>query len=501
MPEIIRHVHVSWNGFFLTLGILVALLFVRRLLPLDRRQRGRIALVFLALSLLLRLGGGALIEAEAKDAATAVTLIAIFLEAFGITGFVALLVFDIGFARVQVSVPSLVRDILQGIALAVITIAVLQAAGVNVAGIITTSAILTAVIGLALQSTISNLFAGLSLQLDRTIGVGDWVQIGNRQGRIVEFRWRSTLLITRDGDNVILPNSSLLANEVLNYSKPTREHRISVKIGIAYKHPPNDVKKVLLGGVAAVPGVLATPAPVCQLTDFGDSAIVYSILYWIDDVQREPSIAGEVRTRIWYGLQRAGLEVPYPTRTLITHAEADARALAAEEHRDRNVALAKTEIFGGLEPTERELLARVLKTQTFASGEEIIRQGEDGTSLYLVRDGQVGVRFAVDGAEREVATLGPGEFFGEMSLMTGEPRRATCAAKGDTSCYVIEHEALRRVLTAKPQVAEIVSAALGRRQSALEGERENLSAEARAQRAKENSSRFLVRIRDFFNLG
>jgi len=501
MPEIIRHVHVSWNGFFLTLGILVALLFVRRLLPLDRRQRGRVALVFLALSLVLRLGGGALVEIDAKDAATAVTLIAIFLEAFGITGFVALLVFDIGFARVDVSVPSLVRDILQGIALAVITIAVLQTAGVNVAGIITTSAILTAVIGLALQSTISNLFAGLSLQLDRTIGVGDWVHIGSRVGRIVEFRWRSTLLVTRDGDNVILPNTALLGNEVLNYSKPTREHRMWVRIGIAYKHPPNQVKKVLVGAVGGVPGVLATPPPDCFPTEFGDSAVTYAVRYWIDDVQREASIDGEIRTRLWYAVQRGGLEVPFPTRTLITHAESDAAALEAEEQRDRSAALARTELFGGLEPTERELLARELKTQSFASGEQIIRQGDDGTSLYLVRDGQVGVRFAVDGAEREVATLGPGEFFGEMSLMTGEPRRATCAAKGDTSCYVIEHEALRRVLTAKPDVAEIVSAALGRRQSALEGERENLSAEARAQRAKENSSRFLVRIRDFFNLG
>jgi CRP-like cAMP-binding protein len=274
-----------------------------------------------------------------------------------------------------------------------------------------------------------------------------------------------------------------------------------VKIGIAYRHPPNQVKKVLLGAVGGVPGVLAAPAPDCFPTEFGDSAIVYALRYWIDDVQRESIIDGEIRTRLWYAIQRGGLEVPFPIRTLITHAAADAGVVADHEQRDRNAALAKTELFGGLEPTERELLARVLKTQSFASGEQIIRQGDDGTSLYLVRDGEVGVRFAVDGAEREVATLGPGEFFGEMSLMTGEKRRATCAAKGDTSCYVIEHEALRRVLTAKPQVAEIVSAALGRRQSALEGERENLSAEARAQRAKENSSRFLVRIRDFFNLG
>src|SRR5262249_35043329 len=184
-----------------------------------------------------------------------------------------------------------------------------------------------------------------------------------------------------------------------------------------------------------------------------------------------------------------------------THQASDVAVAEKQEQSERQAALAGTELFGGLDPEERQLLALVLKTESFASGEQIIRQGENGTSLYLIRDGEVGVRLAVAGHEREVATLHRGEFFGEMPLMTGEPRRATCAAKGDTSCYVIEHEALRRVLTAKPEVAEIVSTALGRRQSALEGERENLSAEARALRAEENSSRFLARIRNFFNLG
>ena len=501
MPDIIKHVHVSWDGFFLTLGILIALLFVRRLLPPDRRQRGRVALVFLALSLILRLGSGGLHEMSEKDAAAVVIFLAVLLEAFGITGVIALLVFDIGFARVRISVPSLVRDIIQGIALAIITIGILQTAGVNVAGLITTSAVLTAVVGLALQSTISNLFAGLSLQVDRTIGVGDWVHVGQRIGRIAEIKWRSTLLVTRDGDNVILPNAFLLQNEVLNYSKPTREHRIWLKVHIAYRHPPNEVKRSILDAVRGVPGLLATPAPDCFPTDFDESAVVYALRYWIDDVQREAAIEGEIRTRIWYATQRQGIEMPFPIRTIFMKQDSNAPAAEEREVAERGAALAKTELFGPLEKSERELLAQSLKIERFADGEEVIRQGDPGSSLYLVREGEVGVRLAVDGAVREVATIGAGQFFGEMSLMTGEPRRATCAAKGDATCYVIEHRAFRRLLAAKPQVAEIVSTVLGERQSALEGEREDLSAEARARRAAENSSRLLARIRDFFNLG
>jgi small-conductance mechanosensitive channel/CRP-like cAMP-binding protein len=503
MPELLKHVHISWDGFFFTLGILIALLFARRLLTVDRRKRGRTALVFLALSLVLRLGAGGLFGIDEPGAGNVLGFLAILLEAFGITGVVALLAFDIGLARVHVTVPSLVRDIVQGIALAVITIGVLQSAGVNLVGLITTSAVLTAVIGLALQSTISNLFAGLSLQVDRTLGVGDWVHVGQRIGRIAEIKWRSTLLVTRDGDNIILPNAFLLQNEVLNYSKPTREHRIAMHVGIHYRHPPNDVKRVLVEAASGVPGVLESPAPDCFPTEFGESAIVYALRYWIDDVQREAAIDGEIKTRVWYATHRAGIEIPAPIRTVYTHAVTDEATRREQEHEvaARAQALAQTDLFRTLDEADRQLLAQSLKTEGFAAGERIIRQGDPGDSLYLVRAGAVAVLFAVDGVEREVAALGPGKFFGEMSLMTGEPRRASCAAKEDTTCWVVEHRAFRRMLAAKPQVAEQISAALGDRQTALEGERENLSAEAQARRAAENSSRLLARIRDFFNLG
>src|SRR5262245_53151136 len=107
MPQFLQHVHIGWGGFFTTLGILVALLFLRRLLTVDRRRRGRTALAFLALSLILRLGAGGLLSMEEPGAASVVSFLAILLEAFGITGFVALVVFDIGLARIRIDVPSL----------------------------------------------------------------------------------------------------------------------------------------------------------------------------------------------------------------------------------------------------------------------------------------------------------------------------------------------------------------------------------------------------------
>jgi CRP-like cAMP-binding protein len=220
-------------------------------------------------------------------------------------------------------------------------------------------------------------------------------------------------------------------------------------------------------------------------------------------VDREISIEGEIRTRIWYAANRNGIEFPFPVRNVFM-TEVTQDQLQKERQRDFNErvsAIQGIEMFAPLEREDRELLARDMKRVGFAAGEQIIRQGDPGDSLYLIQAGEVAVRLSVEGAEREVAMLKRGQFFGEMSLMTGEPRRATCGARGDVDCYVIDHAAFKHLLDVRPEVLEVITRVLGERQTALEGERDNLSAEARARRAAETSSRLLNRIRDFFHLG
>lgn len=501
--EVISKVQVSWGEFLLTLLILVGLLFLRRLLPPDRKKRGRAALVLLALSLILRLVADGLGYLEYATGMNILGFIAVLLMAFGITGVIALLVFDILLARARVNVPELVRDILQAVAFVVIIIGVLQSHGVNLVGLITTSAVLTAIIGFSLQSTLSNLFAGLTLQMDGTLNGGDWVKVDDKVGRVLEIKWRSTLLVTRGGDLIIVPNSQMLGNQVTNYSRPTPQHRVTLRMGFGYQHPPNDVKRMLLQAVRGIPGVAAAPEPEAFPVEFGDSSVNYHLRFWIDDMNRELVVEGEVYTRVWYAAKRAGIEIPFPIRTVYMNQVTD-EATAREREREtaaRTRALSVTELFQGLEPADLVLVAGAMQTVRFSPGELVIRQGDPGDSMYVIERGEVAVRLEVDGAEREVATLGPGKFFGEMSLLSGEPRRATCAAKTDTTCYVVDKEAFHRVLELKPRIVEDISTVLGARQSELEAERENLGAEARARRAAENSSRLMRRIRDFFNLG
>jgi small-conductance mechanosensitive channel/CRP-like cAMP-binding protein len=496
-------VQVSWGGFAVTIGGLIAVLFARRLLQSDQAKRGRGALLFLTIALLARLIAIPLEYLGAETVGGFLNFVTVLFTVFGLTGLISMLLFDIAARRIGLRINPVLQGLLEALAYVISGFVVLKSSGVNVLSLVTTSAVLTAIIGFALQGTIANLFAGVSLQMDRTIAVDDWIQVGDWVGRVTKIKWRSTFMVTRDGDNVILPNANLISTEVLNYSKPSKQHRQQVTVGLAYRHPPNLCKQVLVDAVKGSPGILPNHPIDCVVLEFGDSAITYGVRYWIDDVETEVVIDSEVRTRIWYATTRAGLEIPFPIRTVYMN-QVSADAVTQEQERelqDRLQVLKRIEIFASLDEEERELLAKGLRSVSFAKGEAIIRQGDPGDSLYVIKEGEVAIRVSVDGAEREVAKLKTGDFFGEMSLMTGEPRRATVAATGDVACYVVDHGAFQRIVQTRPEVVEQVSSALATRQTALEAQRENLSAEARARRAAEANTKLLAKIRDFFNLG
>jgi CRP-like cAMP-binding protein len=337
--------------------------------------------------------------------------------------------------------------------------------------------------------------------MDHALGVGDWVQASGRTGRILEIRWRSTLLRTLDGDMVLVPNSKLLGDDVLNHSRPSANHRCSVRVGLHYRHAPNDVRAALTGAAADVPNVLATPAPDCYPVEFGESAIVYVVRFWVDDYTKADVTAGEVRARIWYAAQRAGLELPFPIRTVqLQHDDAEKRATATRtERKQRLDVLADVPLFASLDRADREVLADGMRRVRFGRGEIILEQGDDGTSLYVIVAGTVRVSLAHGAVSRVLATLGSGECFGEMSLLTGAPRAATCVAETDVECFELGHEALRRMLVASPHLAEELTAQLASRQTHLSAEGAQLSAEAQRQSGQETP--LLARVRTFFGIG
>src|SRR3989442_1246734 len=317
MTTILQDAGPGWVVLGVATLALLAVPILRRLLPRGRRPRGGGAVLFLGASVVLSASAVLLGGMAGASLGTLVQVVSVLMLGIGLVAIAGLVVFDLVLARVGVDVPSILRDLLLVSVAVALVMGFLRLAGLDLFSLVTTSAVLTAVIGLALQSTIANVFGGLGLQLDRTLGRGEWIEVGSRVGRILEIGWRSTRIVTKDGDTVFVPNSELVAGEVLNFSRPTGAHRMTVRIGFHYRHPPDEGRGVLLAAVRHGRGGLDQPPPDCGPHAFGESAIVYELRYWIADFDRDTVIDEEVRSRLWDAAQQAGLEIPY-IRTVIS---------------------------------------------------------------------------------------------------------------------------------------------------------------------------------------
>jgi small-conductance mechanosensitive channel len=187
----------------------------------------------------------------------------------------------------------------------------------DIGPLLATSAVTSLVLGLALQPILANFFAGLVISLERPFRINDWIRVGDQQeGRVVAITWRTTHLRTRDNDNIVIPNAKLAEDRVHNFYYPHPLHLERIRVPVHYKEPPYRVRRVLTDCAAGVPGTLDKPSPDVYVIAFEDSAVIYELRVWIDDVANAPRIASDLRARAWEELRRAGMTIPYPTRTL-----------------------------------------------------------------------------------------------------------------------------------------------------------------------------------------
>jgi small-conductance mechanosensitive channel/CRP-like cAMP-binding protein len=480
------------------LALLVLLAVGRGLLPSRERPRLRAALVLFGVYVVSLVARAELLSMGVHDGIYAwLALGGTLALAYGIISVVALLGYDL--VATRFGVPRLLRDVTTAIAGAVVLVWLLSRSGVNLLQLVTTSAILTAVIGLALQDTIGNIIAGIAVQFDSAVSIGDWIRIDERTtGRVREIRWRSTMIETKNGDQLLFPNALINRSMVTRFNHSGLEHRQMIYFHAHYRHPPNRVIAVALGALQDVPNVSRRTPVECFLFSFDDHGVRYVVRYRLVDFGPDTATDSEVQKRIWYALNRAEIEIPYPTHNVFVTSVAADRDQQVHERdlRRRLRALARIPLFVPLNDEERSVLAEGLRFLPFARGEIILRQGEAGDSLYVVRDGSVSIRLAIEGAHKEIATLSDGEFFGEMSLLTGEPRRATVTALEDTECYVIDRALFERVLKRNPQLADAIGHLLAERERALVSQREALEAGHRPP----DEAALLDRIKAFFGL-
>lgn len=358
--------------------------------------------------------------------------------------------------------------------------------------LLTTSAVGAVVVGFALQDTLGNLFAGLAIQIEKPFRVGQWIQVGGRDGQVQQITWRATKLRTKDGEFLVVPNSAISKDPVLNYSEPTIENCVSIDVGASYLSAPNDVKAGILEAIESAPLVMKAPAPRVLLREFGDSAINYTAYFWIMDYGLEREARDQVRTNIWYTFRRRNIEIPWPIQIQYERDEepirGDRHIAAAAEH------LAGIDLFKPLTAEARHALSSASREHLFANGEAIVRQNAGGDSMFVVLTGQA--RVVLEPSGQEVALIPAGGFFGEMSMLTGDRRTATVKAVGDTTVLEISAGDFRQLAVANPGLVDHISTIMATRRTGLEDAKATAAA-ALVPEAKQN---FLSRMRRFLSL-
>lgn len=328
--------------------------------------------------------------------------------------------------------------------------------GLQVTGLMATSGIAAVILGFAMQDLLSNVIAGFSIHTTRAYQVGDWLLIGAeaKRAEVVEINWRSTRLLDNDRISYELPNSDIVKNRIVNLNRPGAEHGARLSFGLDYDTPPALAKEVILKAARGAQGVLETPAPVVFTRDFAESSITYELRFWMRQARLYNIACDEIRTALWYEMGRRGMKVPFPTRSLevrqhnVPEAHVSARENAARILRGGTALACLTE-------QEAEGLAGTGRFQLFGPREAVITRGEDGSSMFLILDGGAEVvGKSAEGPRVVMAKLGAGDCFGEMSLLTGEPRNATVRATGDMMALEIRKDDLLPLIAGNPELAD-----------------------------------------------
>jgi small-conductance mechanosensitive channel/CRP-like cAMP-binding protein len=485
---------------------LAALLAVASLPAPKSRRRGMVALAVLAAAALaglwalgtygVRLGSGVPYDVL-RETLLGVLAIAVIRSA-------VLFVLRILMGRFRV--PHIMVDMLFMLGMIAYAIYRLNAVGVNLAGIVTTSAIVTGALAFSAGETLGNLWAGLSLQIENTLRIGDWVRIGEKVGQVVSIRWRSMAIATPANETIVVPNSMLMKDRIVVLGRAGEAealYRRTVPFSVDYDYAPARVIAVITEALrrAEIPNVARTPAPYCVVREFAESGVLYAAVYFPVDIATLMEADSDVMVSVYAALQRQNMPIPLPQQVVEIKRPSRMREAQAAEHKARIEVLEQLELFGVLVDAERQAVAAELRRLLFAAHDTVFRKGESADSLYILARGRVRiVEQDSEGHRMELAELTAPAYFGEMGLLTGQPRGATVVAEEDLVCYQLGKAGFDEILKARPEIAESLAHVLSMRQAENDAKLRALDEEARARHALGGAREIVRRIRRFFGL-
>jgi small-conductance mechanosensitive channel/CRP-like cAMP-binding protein len=415
----------------------------------------------------------------------------------GLVRAISFLIFDVIFQkRKGREAPALLRVLLSIILYSIFFVLIYKLVLEEKGGgleLLATSTVVSVIIGLALQDTLGNFFAGLSIHIEQPFHILDAIRIGDMIGRVESVTWRTTAIRTNNNTTVIFPNSRV-ARDPLEVYRFNNLNRRVLHVPAPYRIAPQRVIALIRETVASIPNVASEKTPIVRIGDFADSSIIYEVLYWTKDYMWVPDIDAQIRQHVWYIYRRHDVDIPFPVRHVLLEQQ---EPIAGHQEADYDKVIESVEIFAPLSAEEKEAVGHAAIKAVYAPGELILRRGDPGDSMFVIYRGTVEVRVAAsDGAAQHLAQLDAGSFFGEMALLTGEPRNADVAALTEVETLEIRKGALQQLLDENAQLAEALSRKLTERQMELDQHTRSMPEEAR----RVQSQTFLRRIQRFFGL-
>ncbi len=499
-------------GLGLLAGVVITAALVNRLHPAHRLRLRRLIILFVLFGIALS-ASIAFEQAAQDDWAHGCAIAADLLRVFLCVNIGAMLLFSALLPRAGLSIPMIASDLLVGVGYAISTIGVLSQHGMSPSGAIASGAVISGVLAISLQSTLGNILGGVALQLDGSIHEGDWVQLADgKQGKVTAIRWRHTVIETRDWSTIIVPNATLLANNIMILGKRGGDkvpQRMWVWFNVDFRYAPTRVIQVVTDAIldAPIDNVADEPRPNVVSMDFNkdgrESFASYAVRYWIKDLAADDPTNSRVRARIYTALRRAGIPLAVPAHTAFVEMHDYEREKKHDEREvdKRLVALRTVHLFKSFKPDELRTLATGMSHVIYTTNERITRQGQAAHWLYVMTAGTAEIRINENGSPAHtIANIKAPDFFGEMGLMTGEPRTADVIATSDVDCFRLGKETFEQVLLGRPDIVEELSGKLATRRVELIAKREGLDARALKAREETERVRILGGIKSFFGL-
>ncbi|RKT21588.1 mechanosensitive ion channel-like protein [Paraburkholderia sp. RAU2J] len=314
-----------------------------------------------------------------------------------------------------------------------------------VRGLLATSGALAVVLGLAIQSTLNDVFSGVVLNATQPFRLGDWVTVGDVEGKVVESNWRATSLLNGQGNIVVIPNSVAARTNIVNANQPMHTHGISVMLPVEPSVRPALVLEALSNAARSASDVLGEPQPIVSVRRATNDAIEYEIVCYVGELGKKIAVRNELFDLAHRHLQSRGvvlrpLSVPEPV-------------IAGVD--ERQSLLRNVLIFRTLEDDEIAELAGQLTRHEFDIAEIIYTAAdESGHELHILARGVAKAIVSKDGGEIELRRLAPGDSIGQSGILAGVRTAVVVRALTRATVFRLDKSALTPVLARRPEVAK-----------------------------------------------